>query len=349
MDPRIACDKESLLRRSGMKLYGTVCCFLFFIFACDIPTALPILEQRWVLPLDQATIGVEQLLPAGVTMNDGALKVTVDTLLTSSSLDSLCAECIGLDGSTAVIPAFTSSFNGSSNLPANISDVEVSSGSVQVALTNGLSFDPLAGGGSVQVTLTNGQGGSQLAQVDFNGAIISGSSLTQSSSINSSRVNTTIFASVEVISPGGQVAPVDVSEQLTVAVTDIALIISSGIVNLESHQVEIDPIQLDLEHIGSEVTEKIVNGSLILDVVNPFGVSLTGNINIGPTSKGFSISESGVSTTAVSYTGNELRSFIGQKGVTLSLFGTADGSSVTVRPGQELTIEVKIDCVIRTD
>ena len=139
------------------------------------------------------------------------------------------------------------------------------------------------------------------------------------------------------------------SEQLTVAATDIALIISSGTVNLESHQVEIDPIQLDLEHIGSEVTEKIVNGSLILDVVNPFGVSLTGNINIGPTSKGFSISESGVSTTAVSYTGNELRSFIGQEGATLSLFGTADGSSVTVRPGQELTIEVKIDCVIRTD
>ena len=170
----------------------------------------------------------------------------------------------------------------------------------------------------------------------------------QSLSVDSSRVGTTILSSVEVISRGGQVALVNTSEQLTVANTDIGLIISSGTVKLEGHNVEIDPIQLDLEHIDSEITEKIINGSLILDIVNPFGVSLEGEINIGPTSKGFSISESGASTTTISYTVNELRSFLGQKGVTLSLSGTASGSSITVRPGQELTIEMKIDCVIRT-
>ena len=318
------------------------------LLGCDIPTALLILEQRWILPLEQVTIGVEQVLPAGVTMNDGVIKVTVDSFSTSASLGTLCTDCVELDGSTAVIPAFTSSFNSTVNLPVNISDVEISGGSVQVALTNGFSFDPLAGNGSVGVTLTNSQDDSQLSRADFKGAINSGGSVTQSLSVDSSRVGTTILSSVEVISRGGQVALVNTSEQLTVANTDIGLIISSGTVKLEGHNVEIDPIQLDLEHIDSEITEKIINGSLILDIVNPFGVSLEGEINIGPTSKGFSISESGASTTTISYTVNELRSFLGQKGVTLSLSGTASGSSITVRPGQELTIEMKIDCVIRT-
>jgi hypothetical protein len=111
--------------------------------------------------------------------------------------------------------------------------------------------------------------------------------------------------------------------------------------------VEIDVVTLDLDHIGPEIIERIVNGSLILQVANPFGVSLSDNINIGPISKSFSIAEGGRSTTTISYTRNELRSFLGKKGVTLSLSGTANGSSITLSSGQELTIEGTIDCLIR--
>ena len=331
--------------RSKRKLIGISGCLI--LLGCDLPTALPILEQRWILPLEQVKIGVEQLLPAGVSVNDGVLEVSIDTITTSSSLNSLCAACAALNGSTAAVPAFTSSFNGSVNLPANISSVEISSGSVQVAVTNGLSFDPLAGGGSIEATIWDGEGGSQLAQLIFSGTLAPGTTLIQSISIGNSSVGDEVLAVIEVISPGGQIAPIDTSEQLRVATTGSALIMGSATVSLEGHAVEIDVVTLDLDHIGPEIIERIVNGSLILQVANPFGVSLSGNINIGPISKSFSIAEGGRSTTTISYTRNELRSFLGKKGVTLSLSGTANGSSITLSSGQELTIEGTIDCLIR--
>jgi hypothetical protein len=203
------------------------------LLGCDLPTALPILEQRWILPLEQVKIGVEQLLPAGVSVNDGVLEVSIDTITTSSSLNSLCAACAALNGSTAAVPAFTSSFNGSVNLPANISSVEISSGSVQVAVTNGLSFDPLAGGGSIEATIWDGEGGSQLAQLIFSGTLAPGTTLIQSISIGNSSVGDEVLSVIEVISPGGQIAPIDTSEQLRVATTGSALIMGSATVSLE--------------------------------------------------------------------------------------------------------------------
>jgi len=333
------------LYRFKHKLFGISCCLI--LLGCDIPTALPILEQRWILPLEQAKVGVEELLPAGVSVSDGVLEVSIDTITTNSSLDSLCAACAALNGSTAAVPAFTSSFNGSVNLPANMSSVEISSGSVHVAVTNGLSFDPLAGGGSIEATILDGDGGLQLAQLIFSGALAPGTTLTQSISIGNSNVGNEVFAVITVTSPGGQIAPINTSEQLSVATTGSALIMGSATVSLEGHAVEVDVVKLDLDHIGPEIIERIVNGSLILEVTNPFGVSLSGNINIGPTSKSFSISEDGRSTTTISYTRNELTSFLGEKGVTLSLSGTANGTSITLSSHQELTIEGTIDCLIR--
>jgi len=297
--------------------------------------------------LEQAKIGVEELLPAGVSLKDGVLEVSIDTITTSSSLNTMCVDCAALNGSTGAVPAFTSSFNGSVDLPANISSVEISSGSVHVAVTNGLSFDPLAGGGLIEATILDGEGGLQLAQLIFTGALAPGTTLTQSISIGNSNVGNEVFAVIKVISPGGQIAPINVSEQLSVATTGSALIMGSTTVSLEGHAVEVDVVKLDLDHIGPKIIERIVNGSLILEVTNPFGVSLSGNINIGSTSKNFSISEDGRSTTTISYTRNELTSFLGEKGVTLSLSGTANGTSITLSSHQELTLEGTIDCLIR--
>ena len=43
------------------------------IAGCDIPTALPIVEQRWALMAAETTLGVEELLP------DGAISLVDDT------------------------------------------------------------------------------------------------------------------------------------------------------------------------------------------------------------------------------------------------------------------------------
>ena len=220
------------MHRSKHKLFGISCCLI--LLGCDIPTAMPILEQRWILPLEQAKIGVEELLPAGVSLKDGVLEVSIDTITTSSSLNTMCVDCAALNGSTVAVPAFTSSFNGSVDLPANISSVEISSGSVHVAVTNGLSFDPLAGGGSIEATILDGEGGLQLAQLIFSGALAPGTSLTQSISIGNSNVGNEVFAVIEVISPGGQIAPINTSEELSVATTGSALIMGSTTVRAKS-------------------------------------------------------------------------------------------------------------------
>ena len=333
------------MRRLTMKLSGATCCLL--LFACDIPTALPVLEQRWILPLEQVEVRVDQLLPTGIQFSEGALEVDIDTFSTSASLNSLCTNCNVLNGSTAVVPSFTSSFSTNVDLPENIIDLEISGGSVQVKITNGLAFDPLAGGGVISATISDMQGGSTLANFFFDGSLPPGGTVAQSLSLDSASIGTTVLALIEVTSLGGQIAPIDTNEQLSVDIVGSALVVSSGTVSIENHSFEIDAIELDLEHIGQEVTERILNGSLIFDVVNPFGVSMSGNIKIGSTSKDFSIDESGMSTTEIHYTGSELRSFLGKKGVTLSVSGTATGNSGKLAPGQELTIKGKVDCLIR--
>ncbi len=75
-------------------------------------------------------------------------------------------------------------------------------------------------------------------------------------------------------------------------------------------------------------------------------MSFSGSVVIGPTSKSFSIAGSGPSTVELSYSGDELRSFLGQPDITFSGSGTATGVGVTITPGQELTIEATLDMTI---
>ena len=87
---------------------GTVGCLL--LAACDIPTDVPVLEQRWIIPVEETTLGVDRLLPSGITVSGSNFDVSVDPLTTSETLSSLCSSCVALNGLVVPAPAFTSSF-----------------------------------------------------------------------------------------------------------------------------------------------------------------------------------------------------------------------------------------------
>ncbi len=323
-------------------------CLLFV--GCDVPTGLPELEQRWIVPVEETSLSVDELLPDGVSISGGNFSLAIDPFATSETLLTFCGACSALNGLNVPAPVFAGSFSVSENLPANVTAAQIASGTIQIVITNGLSFDPIAGGGTFTVTLSDGDGGAELGQVVIDGATESmpgNSSRTETLSIGSASIGTTFFASVSVVSVGGQVTTIDTTDEITVTATTTSLLVSSATVSVASQSVDFDPVELDVGDIDSDITDHIQSGTLILDVVNPFGVSVEGTLSIGPTTKSFSIASGSTSSTTVSYTSSELQSFLGQDNITFSGSGTASGGSVTVSPGQEMLIEATLDMTIR--
>ena len=57
---------------------------------CEIPTDVPIVEQRWLIPVEETTLGVDELLPDGVAVSGNDFDVSVDPVSTSETLGALC-------------------------------------------------------------------------------------------------------------------------------------------------------------------------------------------------------------------------------------------------------------------
>jgi hypothetical protein len=123
------------------------------------------------------------------------------------------------------------------------------------------------------------------------------------------------------------------------------LLVSSATVDVMSQSVVLDPTTLE-QDIDSDIIDRIIQGTIILEVTNPFGVGLTGTIDIGPTSKPFTIPAAPTASVEISYTGAELRSFLALQNPILSGSGTADGTAITIAPGQEMTLEATLDFTI---
>lgn len=321
------------------------------LVGCSIPTEAPIIEQRWILPVEETTLSVDELLPANVTVSGTNFDLTVDPVSAGQSLGTLCSACVALDGLSfqVPLPAFTGAFTSSQSLPANVLAAEMSSGSIGIRISNGLSFDPLLGGGTITIELRNGSGGALLGQLVLDGAtdaLPGGGVVLRTLTLTAATIDSPLVTTTSVVTVGGQMVFMDTSQRIDVLATVNSILVSSATVDVPNQVVTIDPVTLDVDDLKSGITDRIVQGSIILDIENPFDVSVVADIDIGPTTKSFSISGSGMSTVVIPYTGDELRSFLGQPGVTFSGSGLANGTSVTVVPGQEVAIKAKLDFTI---
>lgn len=320
---------------------------------CEFPTEAPILDQRWILPVDNTTISVNELLPAGVSASGSSFSVRVDPFSTSRTLGDLCTACQPLQGQAAPVPGFEGTFSLSQTLPADVVEAALTSGSVAVAIQNGFSFDPLAGGGKLTITLTDGPGGRQVGRTEYSGALPPGASANPTLALAAGTVGSTLQVSVVVTSPGGQTTTIDNAQRLTVNATPGALQVGSARVNVAGRRVNFAPVDLDVEDIDDSLADRIQAGSIVLDITNPFGVGVGATVDIthpgGRITKPLGIGGGATSSATLSYTGEEMRAFMGEPNVRLTGGGTvASGAgAIRVTPGQQVLIKAKLDLTLR--
>src|SRR5438045_3814213 len=129
---------------------------LALVAACDIPTHAPNWDMTWNVPSKSTSLSVSAILPNGVsvTPNGSAFQVNVAPVTITRTLGADCPACAAANGKTVAKPAFTSSGNGSTTLPAGLTSATLIGDTLIVTITNGLNFDPIRPGGGATGTLT---------------------------------------------------------------------------------------------------------------------------------------------------------------------------------------------------
>ena len=330
---------------------------------CDVPTALPIFDVRWVVPVEETSISVVELLPADVDTAGGNFAVDVAPVLLSQTLGGLCPACIPVDGLTVPKPVFNLVYSQSGSLPTDVVSVELVSGLISMAIQNNLGFDPInpsaAISGTFTVTLYDTDiTGRQLDQVILDGAngdqLPSGGTTMIPLNLAPGTITSAIFAVIDVVSPAGDPVPINIANSFDITVTVGTVSVSSATLDVDGLAVNLDPTPLDAEDIDSTVVNRIQSGSLILDIQNPFGVGVDLSLDISgpfpssPIQKSLSIGSGATSSVTLTYTAIELQSFLGQSGVQITGAGTvvSPGGPATVTPTDEVVIEADLDIVL---
>ncbi|MEX2466418.1 MAG: hypothetical protein WD995_05880 [Gemmatimonadota bacterium] len=320
---------------------------IVILSGCDVPTEPPLIQQDWMVEVDETSLSVEELLPSSVTVAGDNFEVSVDPVGAIETLGGLCgADCEAVNGTVAPVPPFEGDFTATQVLPDEVVSADVAGGSIDVAITNGFTFDPLENGGTIVIEIADDATGVTLGEIVLDGAtgdaLLPTTTVTRTLQLSSGTVTGALRAVASVNVPGGQTALIDVSDVIEVTATVNSFLVSSVTLNVDDRTVSFEEQAIDFEDIDTDITDRIVEGSIVLDVTNPFGVSVDGFIDIGTTSKSFSIDGSASSVVPLTYTGDELRSFIGQPNVTFSGSGTASGTDVTIQPNQEMAVRATL-------
>lgn len=320
------------------------------VMGCDVPTDPPIVEQRWAVPLDVVTLEQEELLPqSGVTIVGDAYEVEVDDFVAVESLGVLCPLCAPLDGLTAPVPPFAGSYTASTGLPRDVVSIEVASGTVTVSIANGLGFDPLEGGGTLRVTISGGPAGPTLGGFTLappGDALPVGGVTVRTIAVAPGLVEGPIRADVEVESPGGQMATIHVDDEVGVSVVTEELRVSAVTAVVDGLSASLTEESLDTDDIGSDLVDDVQRGTVRLEVTNPFDLSFTGTLLIGPVTRTVSIGPEPTSTILIDYTGAELRSILDLPDAPFSGFGTVFGGPARITPAADVVIDPSVDIVI---
>ena len=320
--------------------------------ACDIPTELPIIQQRWVLPVDDVSLDQAELLPSSVSIVGDQYAVSVADGVSSETVGNLCSACAAVNGITGPAPAFSGTFSSVENLPTDVIGADVASGSVDLQINNQLGWDPIAGGGSLSITLRGASGGPLLATLlldnlnDPTDLLPDGVTTMRTISLGAGLIDDGIEATISIESPGGQITTMDTSNSITVTAVTSSMRVWGATVDIDGLTAELTEEALEVEDLDDSSLDGLVSGTVILDVTNPFGLVYTGEVVVGPVTKSVVISAAATSEVEIGFTGDELRSFLGVAGVTLSGSGMISGGPATVTPSDTLTIDPSLDLVV---
>ena len=339
------------------------------VAACEIPSAPPRWETRWVVPAESTTIDVASMAPPGITVSDDRteLLVAVAGNGVAVSLGDLCAACAAFNGQTVPKPPFTATVRATTAFPTDIDSVTLTRGFIEVRISNGTSFDllrPSSAPGSAVGTfvVTVRGGGAVIAVRSISGTTKSlppGETLVDTLTFDPAVLPRTIGSPVEtevsIDSPAGDPVIIDTAHSLTVDVGDASVGVSAARVRVQSRTVSSAPISLDLADLDAALTDRVTNGALLLEIDNPFAVA--GDLTAIVSAPGVTLVRPiaivpGQSSPTLSFTGAELRSLFGQA-VTLTISGDVSavdpGGMITVTPAMALSVASRLELYLVTD
>lgn len=356
--------RAPLLRRRRLLVALGACALA--AAACDIPTDVPILDTRWVVPAEDTRFGVGELLPGDVTItaDSSAFLVNFDPVTYSESLATLCPACAIADGTTVPKPPFIGTFSSAIDFPPEVSSVTVLDGSVELQIYNGLNFDPLRPApnssgavGSMTITITDDADGDVLGTLTIDGATTAmapGSTLNTALPLSGATIDGSLKATTTVDSPLGDDVTIDSSLEVSVTASPVNIRVADVTVDVANRSVDLDPVALDVQDVDKDLANHVQTGTFLVDVTNPFGISATFQLSItgttfAPIQKSAAIGPAPTSSVEIDLTPEEIQRFLGEPDVVLNGSGVVDSSApaVTVMPGQELVLSAKLDVTIR--
>jgi hypothetical protein len=343
-------------RQPGLRLGCVVVAAAAVTAACEMPTGLPRFESRFVIPLDQTRITLDDLLPASVRADGSEFTIgSPPTLLLRQTLGQICSSCPSVQGQRVPKPAFTHSFSLAADLPRDVVSAELWSGLLGVVLRHGFDFDllrPAGAGMAGSIVITVSSGGVPLGSAIIDEPFPPGTPLVRMVQLGAGALTGSLDVHVAVASPAGS-SSVRIDSHAALEGTAVLqeLRVSQARVRVPHRQITSQSV-LDLTGVDEEIRRRLRGGALVLALSNPFEVAGELQLRLQATAPAANHARAvaiapGESAVRVELTREQLVSLLGQR-VTATLHGvvSATADAVTVRPGQELTVTPHMDLVI---
>jgi hypothetical protein len=333
---------------------------LLVLGACEFPTETPRWQTTWVVPGEHATITASDFFPAGVTLTpDGsAFLVSLSGVTLQRTLGEMCGlPCQTANGSTVPKPAFSTSISTSHPLPADLVSAAVASGRVELRLSHTLGFDPIRPGptarGSVILTLTRGS--TVLGRDTIDGettAFPANTPLVRSILLAPGTIDGPIAVNMVLNSPAGSAVRIETGQRLTVQATPVDIRAGQAQARIVATRSVTGPgVSLGLDEIGSEFSDRIQGGAILLTVTNPIGVS--GTLHLGFSASGESFVRSapigaGTTEARLEFSREEIRSLFADPEAGLVPWGrfSAPGGVIVLRPNQAIELRTRVELII---
>ncbi len=349
-------------RYAAAVLRASCAAVLFSAAACGLPTTIPdspIIDVRWVVPAQSTRLTVDNLLPSGVAIllpDSSGFSITAAAASVTRTLSLDCSACVALNGLNAPKPAFVANASTTTSLPSDIAAATIGSGSLQVQVKNGYTFDPIrpnptAGSPNGYAVITVSNGSSVVGKDSVNGATITlpaGTTLTRTIPL-AGPINGALPLTIAMTltSPAGENRLIDASKTITVTATPSGLTVANVSVNVVNRPVN-SSTTIDLAKVDSSITKHVQGGSLIVALANPFTVAGTLTMKFTPSggttiTKTFPLAVSNTTPPPILFTKDELQSLLGHS-VAVTYTGIVNSPTpVNVSPKQAVVVTTKLD------
>ncbi|MEX0912625.1 MAG: hypothetical protein WD031_04265, partial [Gemmatimonadota bacterium] len=328
--------------------------------ACDnIPTELPKWNTTWVIPSGTTDFSVGEFLPGGIAVSEGGSEflLSLDPVTFSRSIGELCGPCSAADGFVVPKPAFTADFDADVALPGEILSVEIAGGELMVELEHDFSFDPINPSASADgyLVITATRGSTLLAKDSINGAtseLPPNTPVLRQLSLGAGAVDGPITVGVRLHSPAGDPVLLDSDQRLTVSASANDVRVTETTVRITDQSVSAEEVELPLEDLDTEISDRVKSGALRMEIDNPFDVSGSLQVRISAPGAAAIVKTlqipAGVSSQRVEFSGSELRSILGEPGVTMNVEGgvSSPTAGTAVRPNHAITIDGQLELTV---